>query len=199
MHTSPHSTQHTAHSTQHTAHAHQHAQTHLCARTRPRAHTSQEDPKLLLKAALPLPAGQMFERLAWGPDGTIAAALGGSIHFLDSSSGKVRARCLPACSRVRVWRAAGCRPWLQPHSRHTRCCRQCIMPPAAAPRCRRAHTHTRKQVLEVLHAHEGPITALVWCPRRLALPPSSERVAVLASASADRRVRIWRSPAAAAS
>jgi hypothetical protein len=98
----------------------------------------QEDPKVLLKADLPLPPGSCFERMAWGPDGTIAAALGGHIHFIDSSSGKV---------------------------------------------------------LEVLHAHEGGITALRWSPRRVSLGAGQEPVAVLASASTDRRVRVWRTPA----
>lgn len=49
------------------------------------------------------------------------------------------------------------------------------------------------QVLEVLHAHEGPVSQLVWCPRLLGLG-GEEPEAVLASSSADRRVRIWRSP-----
>lgn len=50
---------------------------------------SQEDPKQLLKVDLPLPKGQVFDRMAWGPDGTIAAALGGHIHFIDSRYGSV--------------------------------------------------------------------------------------------------------------
>lgn len=49
----------------------------------------QEDPKVLLNLPLPLPSGQCFDRMAWGPDGTIAAAVGGFIHFIDSRSGKV--------------------------------------------------------------------------------------------------------------
>lgn len=57
----------------------------------------QEDPKVLLNTPLPLPQGQVFERMAWGPDGTIAAALGGHIHFLDSKTGQVRGG--PRCSR----------------------------------------------------------------------------------------------------
>jgi hypothetical protein len=45
---------------------------------------------VLLNIALPLPNGQCFDRMAWGPDGTIAAAVGTHIHFLDSKTGKVR-------------------------------------------------------------------------------------------------------------
>jgi len=29
----------------------------------------------------------VFERMAWGPDGVIAAVLGNHIHFVDSASG----------------------------------------------------------------------------------------------------------------
>lgn len=50
------------------------------------------------------------------------------------------------------------------------------------------------QVLEVLHAHEGTINQLVWAPRLMDLQGADEPVAVLASSSSDRRVRIWRSP-----
>jgi hypothetical protein len=47
---------------------------------------------VLLNLPLPLPKGQCFERMAWGPDGTIAAAVGGHIHFIDSKTGQVRVR-----------------------------------------------------------------------------------------------------------
>jgi hypothetical protein len=50
---------------------------------------AQEDPKTILKVDLPLPKGQVFEHLAWGPDGTIAASSGGHIHFIDSATGQV--------------------------------------------------------------------------------------------------------------
>jgi hypothetical protein len=50
----------------------------------------QEDPKTLLKVDLPLPKGKVFEQLAWGPDGTIAASLGEHIHFIDGKRGQVR-------------------------------------------------------------------------------------------------------------
>jgi hypothetical protein len=46
---------------------------------------------VLLNIPLPLPKGQCFDRMAWGPDGTIAAAVGTHIHFLDSKTGQVRA------------------------------------------------------------------------------------------------------------
>jgi WD40 repeat protein len=49
------------------------------------------------------------------------------------------------------------------------------------------------QVLEVLHAHEGTISHLVWSPQLVHMG-GEEPVAVLASSSTDRRVRIWRSP-----
>lgn len=52
----------------------------------------QEDPKVVLTAQLRdlgLKDGQVFERMAWGPDGTIAAAIGSHIHFVDSSSGEL--------------------------------------------------------------------------------------------------------------
>jgi WD40 repeat protein len=55
--------------------------------------------------------------------------------------------------------------------------------------------HACFQVLEVLHAHDGRITSLVWSPVLLSVPGADEPVAVLASSSSDRRVRIWRSPA----
>jgi WD40 repeat protein len=77
----------------------------------------QEDPKTLLKIDLPLPAGQVFEQLAWGPDGTVAASLGGHIHFLDSKTGQVGAvcgvqcvglrRCVPTCVMGCFGRRAG--------------------------------------------------------------------------------------------
>eukprot|EP00878_Enallax_costatus_P010560 GHUV01011027.1.p1 GENE.GHUV01011027.1~~GHUV01011027.1.p1 ORF type:complete len:367 (+),score=82.44 GHUV01011027.1:462-1562(+) len=94
----------------------------------------QEDPKQLLK--VDLPKGQVFERMAWGPDGTIAAAIGGQIHFIDSKTGKT---------------------------------------------------------LEVLHAHESHITCMCWCPQFLQLTGNAP-IAVLASSSTDRRLRIWKSP-----
>jgi WD40 repeat protein len=50
-------------------------------------------------------------------------------------------------------------------------------------------------VLEVLHAHDGRITSMVWSPVLLQVPGADGPVAVLASSSSDRRVRIWRSPA----
>lgn len=53
--------------------------------------------------------------------------------------------------------------------------------------------HSCIQVLEVLHAHEGSISHLVWCPKLVDLG-GEEPEAVLASSSSDRRVRIWRSP-----
>jgi hypothetical protein len=64
----------------------------------------QEDPKVLLNIALPLPNGQCFDRMAWGPDGTIAAAVGGHIHFIDSRTGQVRLQlqALQCISAVRV-------------------------------------------------------------------------------------------------
>lgn len=62
----------------------------------------QEDPKQLLKVELPLPKGQVFERMAWGPDGTIAAALGGHIHFLDSKTGKVCTHSKLLCCNVQA-------------------------------------------------------------------------------------------------
>ena len=63
----------------------------------------QEDPKTLLKVDLPLPKGQVFERLAWGPDGTIAAALGEHIHFIDSKTGQVQELCVFLGGDAAVW------------------------------------------------------------------------------------------------
>jgi WD40 repeat protein len=97
----------------------------------------QEDPKTLLTVPLTqlgLKEGQVFSRMAWGPDGTLAAAHGTHIHFIDTDSGKLleslhahdgevrclawapvevevaggRAAALASCSsdrRVRVWRS----------------------------------------------------------------------------------------------
>ncbi|KAI8469467.1 MAG: WD40-repeat-containing domain protein [Monoraphidium minutum] len=99
----------------------------------------QEDPKTLLVAPLTdlgLRAGEVFERMAWGPDGTIAAAHGQFVHFFTGASARL---------------------------------------------------------LETLHAHEGRITCLAWAPGPLALG-GGRRGAVLASSSADARVRVWRSP-----
>lgn len=68
----------------------------------------QEDPKTLLRVDLPLPGGQVFEQLAWGPDGTVAASLGGHIHFLDSKTGQVGvvgcSTCALAGVQIRVLR-----------------------------------------------------------------------------------------------
>lgn len=57
------------------------------------------------------------------------------------------------------------------------------------------HSPFTCKVLEVLHAHEDTISHLVWGPRLVDLG-GEEPEAVLASSSADRRVRIWRSPKA---
>lgn len=48
-----------------------------------------EDPKLLLSTGLSLLPGKCYSRLAWGPDGFIAAASGTMVHFLDSRTGEV--------------------------------------------------------------------------------------------------------------
>jgi WD40 repeat protein len=48
----------------------------------------QEDPKKLTTAGLPLPRGQCYSRLAWGPGGHIAAVHGGTVHLLDARSGE---------------------------------------------------------------------------------------------------------------
>jgi WD40 repeat protein len=100
----------------------------------------QEDPKTLLVVPSPLPKDQVFERLAWGPDGTIAAAYGTHVHFLSSQTG---------------------------------------------------------EVLEVVHAHEAPLSGMHWAPQRVPLGDAAHPVAVLATCSSDRRVRFWRSPAPA--
>ncbi|KXZ48528.1 hypothetical protein GPECTOR_27g699 [Gonium pectorale] len=59
------------------------------------------------------------------------------------------------------------------------------------------------ELLERIAAHDGPVTAMRWCPlpRKLPPPPNSEGAAggvgfVLASASRDKRVRLWRAPKA---
>ncbi|GBF98421.1 hypothetical protein Rsub_10486 [Raphidocelis subcapitata] len=52
----------------------------------------QEDPKTLLTVpleSLGLKEGRAFEKMAWGPDGTIAAVSGGHIHFVVASSGRL--------------------------------------------------------------------------------------------------------------
>lgn len=55
-----------------------------------------EDPKVILTvplAKLGLQPGSMFRRLAFGPDGTVAAsAAGGFVHFVDSATGELLER-----------------------------------------------------------------------------------------------------------
>ncbi|KAL4432387.1 hypothetical protein ABPG77_001686 [Micractinium sp. CCAP 211/92] len=48
-----------------------------------------EDPKVLLTTGLSLPPGQCYKRVAWGPDGHIAAACDRMLHFLDARTGEV--------------------------------------------------------------------------------------------------------------
>lgn len=50
----------------------------------------QEDPKTLLSVPLSqlgLAPGQVFSRMAWGPDGCLAAAHGAQVHFIDAVCG----------------------------------------------------------------------------------------------------------------
>lgn len=49
----------------------------------------REDPKELLSAGLALVPNQFYSRVAWGPDGYIAAVHGSMVHILDSRSGEV--------------------------------------------------------------------------------------------------------------
>jgi len=96
----------------------------------------QEDPKLLLKAPLPLPSGRCYRSLHWGPSGMLAGVLpGGEVHFLWASE---------------------------------------------------------LRLVESLQSHDGEVTALAWAPKVMSF--EGEDVAVLATSSNDRRVRLWRSP-----
>ena len=52
---------------------------------------------------------------------------------------------------------------------------------------------TSGHVLETIDdAHEGPITAIEWAP--VSHTAGSKKVAVLASASLDKKARLWRAP-----
>jgi transducin beta-like protein 2 len=96
----------------------------------------QEDPKILLSVGLALPPGQCYSRLAWGPDGHIAAVRGHDVHILDSRTGEL--------------------------------------------------------LENIRDAHSKDITAAVWAPTKLEGPQG--KVAVLATAGEDGRVRLWRAP-----
>lgn len=52
-------------------------------------------------------------------------------------------------------------------------------------------------LLAKVHAHEGPIACMAWAPARVALG-GGEECALLATCSGEARVRVWRSPKAAA-
>lgn len=198
--------------------------THYCITRIPflSSSTPQEDPKTLLKVDLPLPKGQVFEALAWGPDGTIAAALGEHIHFIDSKTGQVcgcmrvggwvlfvyACVCLVWCGTA--WMKEGLRGWgggQAPQDLGVYGACVCTHMPAAplSPLNFMHHPLTPHplpslfiplnylQVLEVLHAHEGAVKHMVWAPKLVDMG-GEEPAAVLASSSTDRRVRIWRSP-----
>ncbi len=90
----------------------------------------------MLVAGLPLPKGECFSHLAWGPGGVIAAAHGSAIYFLDARTGE--------------------------------------------------------SLEAVRGAHGGAVLDLAWCPTRVEGPQG--RAALLASAGADGRARIWRAP-----
>ena len=45
--------------------------------------------QVLLSTGLSLLPGKCYSRLAWGPEGLIAAACGSVLHFLDSRTGEV--------------------------------------------------------------------------------------------------------------
>ena len=48
--------------------------------------------QVLLSTGLSLLPGKCYSRLAWGPEGLIAAACGNVLHFLDSRTGEVMER-----------------------------------------------------------------------------------------------------------
>ena len=69
-----------------------------------------EDPKVLLTTGLSLPPGQCYRRIAWGPDGHIAAACDRMVHFLDARTGEVVDRVEEAHdAAVRLCRKFRCR------------------------------------------------------------------------------------------
>jgi WD40 repeat protein len=67
---------------------------HTTLHPRPKHHP-QEDAKTILTVPLQqlgLKEGQVFDRMEWGPDGTIAAALGGHVTFINAGSGQLLER-----------------------------------------------------------------------------------------------------------
>jgi WD40 repeat protein len=44
---------------------------------------------LLRQVPLELPKGKCYERLSWAPDGTLAASLGGRVHFISTATGQL--------------------------------------------------------------------------------------------------------------
>lgn len=48
-----------------------------------RRYQLQEDPKARQIITMPLPKGQCYSRLAFGPDSVLAAAFGNTIHFWE--------------------------------------------------------------------------------------------------------------------
>jgi WD40 repeat protein len=91
-----------------------------------------------LQVSQPLAAGKLYQHLAYGPTGIIAAAWEGHVHLLSAASG---------------------------------------------------------ELLERIDAHDGPITCMQWCPRLWPIGERGAQVAVLATCSRDKRVRLWRTPA----
>lgn len=98
-----------------------------------------EDPKTILMERLPLPKGSFFTKLCFGPHNVVAAACGGSIHFLDAATGQVL------------------------------------------------------DVVEEAHEPAAGITKMAWTPDAVDVG-GGQRAHVLATASADRRVRLWQCP-----
>jgi len=82
----------------------------------------------------------VYHKLAWAPDGSglLAGAVGGAVHFLDSTTGAV---------------------------------------------------------VDSIEAHDADVCRMVWAPKKLRA--GDKEVAVLATGSADKRVRLWAAPAAA--
>lgn len=68
---------------------------------------------MLLTTGLSLPPGQCYKRVAWGPDGHIAAACDRMVHFLDARTGEVVDRVedahdAPVRLRVCPWAVCAC-------------------------------------------------------------------------------------------
>lgn len=130
---------------------------------------------------MPLPQGKVYEHIAFGADGVLAASVGNLIHLISADRGA----CLLflACIIIDVcmlssWALNCCLCLCSLKSK--RGGRECVRKLLYKPFLFHTHIGTG-DLLEAIDAHDGAITSLEWCPRKVRTPGSAAPHAVLAS------------------